>query len=577
MSQNKAAAMPHRLCRTDAANAAILCRVSGEEQKDNSSHDRQERVGREYCARKGYNVVTVKREAFSGAFVLARSDYNELLSMAADGRISVIVVDIPDRLGRGDVIAKCELLAELNGARVEYATPGRDTNTVEGMVLKATDQLVSGIERLNIRRRFISGKYERARQGRIIATHHRPYGYKFHVQRNDKGKVVSSELVIVPDEAATMKRMYEWLVYEGVTVHGIAKRLNALGIPTMSMLEGNHGRRAAVSEDGKGQWRASTVASMFKRTTYKGEWRYGKVECQRIDAPGRIKQKQIVRSADQTVVVPCPAIVDSTLWDMAQDQLKANDRKFRRQTIETYLLRGRIHCAHCGQRMFGQHKKRKNGNTRYYRCGRAADGRPIDRCPARQVRADDIEETVWELVSQAVLDVDNLIAGWREIREETQRARRNLEMLIATLEAENQKTQGKLSKLLDLHLSDTIGESEYRAKRHELESETGKRDAQVVEYRERLAEMPALSPETELELRVFAAAIKDKLAGDVPDTTKEQIFDLLNLEVVFNASTNEVTASGYFGHSRSAQLSCRSRRADSSRSPGRYAGRSCNR
>jgi hypothetical protein len=61
----------------------------------------------------------------SGAFVLARSVYNVSLAMAADGQISVIVADIQDGLGRGDVIAKLELLAQMNGARDECTQPGR--------------------------------------------------------------------------------------------------------------------------------------------------------------------------------------------------------------------------------------------------------------------------------------------------------------------------------------------------------------------------------------------------------------------------------------------------------------------
>ena len=97
---------------TQLINAALLARVSGESQRDNSSHESQLGRCRAYCADHGYTIVTERKEVFSGAFVLARSDFNDLLEMGAAGEIEVIVVDIPDRLGRGDVIAKCELLAQ---------------------------------------------------------------------------------------------------------------------------------------------------------------------------------------------------------------------------------------------------------------------------------------------------------------------------------------------------------------------------------------------------------------------------------------------------------------------------------
>ena len=49
----------------------------------------------------------------SGAYALARSVFAELLDMAAAGTIQVIVVDVPDRLGRGDAISKLEYMSTM--------------------------------------------------------------------------------------------------------------------------------------------------------------------------------------------------------------------------------------------------------------------------------------------------------------------------------------------------------------------------------------------------------------------------------------------------------------------------------
>src|SRR5688500_699239 len=106
--------------------AAVMARVSTGRQLDNTSPDEQIRRGREYCAGQGYQVVAERIEAMSGAFVRARSDIMALREEAEKGRLDVIVFDIPDRLGRGESISKLELLAQLHGARVEYARPGRD-------------------------------------------------------------------------------------------------------------------------------------------------------------------------------------------------------------------------------------------------------------------------------------------------------------------------------------------------------------------------------------------------------------------------------------------------------------------
>lgn len=54
--------------------------------------------------------------------------------------------------------------------------------------------LVSGIERLNIRRRTMGGRNSWARKGRVIASSFRPYGYQFHKTFDSvSGRKVKSE------------------------------------------------------------------------------------------------------------------------------------------------------------------------------------------------------------------------------------------------------------------------------------------------------------------------------------------------------------------------------------------------
>ncbi len=46
-------------------NAIIYCRVSSDEQAENTSLDNQERILRAYCNNNGYNVLFCAREDFS--------------------------------------------------------------------------------------------------------------------------------------------------------------------------------------------------------------------------------------------------------------------------------------------------------------------------------------------------------------------------------------------------------------------------------------------------------------------------------------------------------------------------------
>ena len=384
---------------TSTQRAALYARVSTAAQLDNTSPDGQLRRARIYSAERGYEIVGQEVEDISGTFVLARSKFNALLDMGADGRLDVIVVDIPDRLGRGDAIAKLELLADLNGARIEYATPGRDTSTVEGLALKATDQLVSGIERQNIRRRTMEGKRDWARRGRIIASAYRPYGYHFLSTYDEHGHKLTCQLVEDESEARVVTQIFEWLVGEALTLRSLAKRLNALSV---------------VTRDGKPKWAPQTLSTLIRSTVYKGEWIYGKAIQKRFDTLDGVKRRRVgFRTEDDLVIVPCPAVISPELWEAAQAQLSENIKKFVKPTVHQYLLRGRIQCARCGSRLRGGGGRRRRGRREYLYyncCMKSGVAHP---CPSGGVNVRLLDASVWDFIVEALQHPERPAGGGR--------------------------------------------------------------------------------------------------------------------------------------------------------------------
>lgn len=190
------------------ANAALYARVSDPGQEDNTSLDGQLKACREFAVRQGWTIIKEVREIMSGAFVLARPEFNALLELANQGEVDVIVVDIPDRFGRGDAVAKLELLAEMSGTEIAYAKQQFDDSTIEGFVHKSTEVLVSGIERIKIAERTTNGRRNRAREGRVIASSFRPYGYTIVSKYDERGRKVSCTLEVVPDEAEVVCQVF---------------------------------------------------------------------------------------------------------------------------------------------------------------------------------------------------------------------------------------------------------------------------------------------------------------------------------------------------------------------------------
>jgi site-specific DNA recombinase len=528
--------MTKRAAKTSANDyqrAALYARVSTAGQVDNTSLDAQLRRAGIFAEERGYAVVARKREDIGGTFVLARSEFNDLLEMAADGLIDVIVCDIPDRLGRGDAIAQLELLTKMNGARIEYAQAGRDTSTVEGLALKATDQLVSGIERQNIRRRTMEGKRDWARRGRVIANPHRPYGYRYASTYDQLGRKQSCELEVVEDEAPHALAIYEWLVYEGLTLNGIARRLHAVGILTMT---------------GKPGWARQTIHNILTNSVYKGAWSYGKKITCNVDTLEGVKSKVTgKRSGDDLVTVACPAIVPAALWAAAQVQLAENQKKFRKPTVREYLLRGRVRCARCQGSMVAY---TTTGGYTFYRCWRRAavelqSSRAA--CPTKQLSGRLAEGLAWDTVLEALEHPERLLAGAAEQREEAARARRLIEQSLAALGVQAEKDAAGLQRVFEMVRDGDAPKNKYREEKARVEKREEEREKERADLRARLAETTVLSEDDEAYILDFARQVANRLHPDVPFTEKARLVDLLRVECIFDDRTGDYVVSGLMG------------------------------
>jgi site-specific DNA recombinase len=545
-------------------NAAILARVSTTGQKDNSSLEGQLNTCREYCDSRDYIVVSEKKEVMSGAFVLARSGFAELLDMAANGLIQVIVVDVPDRLGRGDAIAKLEYMAELNGARIEYVRGVNDTSTIEGIVLDSADKMLSGIERHMIKRRTMDGRKDRIAEGRIIAPPNRPYGYRIINERDQRGRKVSCTLEVVETEARIIRDIYDWCVYEGMTSNAIARRLNDRQIPRMSDTDAETKRWYLTLTKERTRfagWCRTQVVSILRNPLYRGQWRYSKKSTQRIDTVGKVKHKVTRKAADDASIltVAVPAIVPVELWQAAQEQLEENKRKFMHPPINDYVLRGRIRCGTCERAMNGHGIKYKTTTTRYYECRYSKSS--VGTCPSkvRYLRADNAEAAVWKSIRDVMQESDRLWLGVRKNNEANQQARRMLEQAIAAEQAEIDKINKKKERLLDLYESKGISKEKYFARLAEHQAEIDKHTKEKERIMERMGECAVLTPEQEMTLQRFQHEIAARMTDDVPAVDRMQLYDLLRVQCFYNSNTDDLLITGLFGETTVHEIDKQSR------------------
>jgi len=284
-------------------------------------------------------------------------------------------------------------------------------------VLKTEPDDVKGyaaqIERERIKERTLRGKRSRARMGFMVqATGKGLFGYRY--VRETKSRV------IYEPEAEIVRRIFD-ACRHGDTCYTIAVGLNDDGICTFA---GN-------------KWHPLTVKRMVTNPAYKGTTLFGRTK--RIPLGGkRFRLEQ--RNPEDWIEIPgvTPAIVSEGMFEAAQTML-SQPRRNPGRTSRRYLLTGHIECE-CGAPVVGSCL---NHSYRYYRCRSTwpTSTRPKT-CDGTYIRADRLEEAVWNKIRQILQDPEMIIAeikrqqgGSSVIEEETAR----LEASVRRLEEQEHR------------------------------------------------------------------------------------------------------------------------------------------
>ena len=357
--------------------AAIYARVSTEEQAQNFSIGNQLDQLRKYCQQRSYQAVGEYIDPGWSGTTLDRPALTKLLKDAKSNLLDVVVVYRLDRLFRSNrhmynTLAEWEEM----GISLASVTEPFDTTTTMGKAYLGMASTFAEWERNTFIERSRDGVRKAVEKGfysgGIVA-----YGYRLNPD--------TKKLEIDEPEAKVIRDMFRWLIEDRMTCYSIARRLNALHIPTRYTKDGRGIRGKAVA----GLWRPGRVYNMFRNPAYKGEWLYGKRGHNR---------KQLIHGI-------CPAIVSEVTYDAGQKRLKENNLWTDRTHRRPYLLRGLIKCGVCGHSFTGKYSRRANNTEdRYYRCNRNGQRGNLlsDRCYAPTVRGDVVEELVWEQICEFI-------------------------------------------------------------------------------------------------------------------------------------------------------------------------------
>jgi site-specific DNA recombinase len=275
----------------------------------------------------------------------------------------------------------------------------------------------------------------------------------------------------------------------GVTLHALAAQLTARRVPTPT-------RRPV--------WRPTTIRGLLTNPAYKGQAASGRLRT----APARRRKSALepvgrgvstrAHPAQEWIIVPVPALVAATQFDLVKRRLAANQRAARRSTTHPYLLRGLVSCGVCRLACTGVTRTATDTRYRYYRClgklAQVASGRSSC-CPARFIPATQLDELVWADLC-AVLRQPRLVAQALERAHSGAWVPQELRRRQATLRRVRASVTRQRQRLLEAYPAEVIDLACFQRPDQGLASQEADllaREREVAAQGERLVEVSAIA------------------------------------------------------------------------------------
>ncbi|MBI2839331.1 MAG: recombinase family protein [Acidobacteria bacterium] len=436
---------------------ALYARVSTKRQERAGTIASQIEALRKHAASQGYEIAeefVCLDDGVSGAS-LQRRGLDRLRDGAEAGRFDAALVLSPDRLSRkyAYLILILEEFQRL-GVQVLFLEqpPADDPHT---SLLVQIQGAVAEYERAKLAERYRRGKLHRARQGEVWWTSV-PLGYR-HVPRRDG---VPPHVVIDQEKAEVIREIFHWHADEGITIRQIAKRLTLAGV---------------VPSQGGRAWGESTIHRILRSEAYLGTLYYNRTQTisvigENAESRGRSPRIHILtRPKAEWISLAIPPIIDHATFERSQSRHGPN-RQFspRRLKKERWLLRRLLRCAKCGRKYACVSDAKRPDLVRryYYRCGKSADFSGAPRCRPCHVRAEPLDELVWNEIRQHLLDPRLILKVHTQLKEARPLDGDLLACQIQATEKRMRQAEAERRRLLDAFQAGFVRQEEFEERAH---------------------------------------------------------------------------------------------------------------
>lgn len=355
-----------------------------------------------------------------------RPELNKLVKAIGSKEVQGVFIYGIDRLSRD--FLEYRLLKELiikNEIRLFDTSGEVDLASASADLLNDIKSLLGEFETKQLASRVKDNLLKSAEKGHAGGGPLLNYGYK---------KAEDRMLVVDEKEAETVRLIYQMCI-DGKGSKVIANTLNEMSIPTKRNSVKKGQMKVKGKEKTEFNWRDAVIYRILTNPIYKGVRLY--------------KGKELT----------APAIIEPTIFDTVQEVLK--EWKHNKDTTNKYfyLLKGKVICGGCYNRMYG--RKREDLSDNQYIC--SSQRHKGEYCGTRGINIDFLNEMVWNYL----LKLDTEVKKYFDWYESTDQ----IKMAYASLKSIRQKevaTSEKIEKLIDSNLEGNIKNEFYVKKMKEL-------------------------------------------------------------------------------------------------------------
>lgn len=388
-------------------------RMSTDKQEDSPA--RQRRDIESLAERMNYRITSwYEDHGLTGTESANRPEFRRLLDNAKSGKFQAVLLSEQSRMSREDVFDAMVHWKLLRDAGVKIVTCQRgelDFSNLGGVITAIVDQYGAREESVKLAQRVTSGQRLKAKQGQRIGGI--VFGYDREII-DDAGKTVKRihfhdrfrkpptwRTKLVPSDDHDAVKGIQWAfdaIRQGQSIGYVMRGLNQRGLTTTY----------------RKPFTFSSTINLLTNPAYAGILRVGKYSRSKfcsVAEDGLI----IVENAHEPLVSPDE-------FERVQQILLERKGRSPRARAGTYILSPIVTCLHCGIRMYGVRRTKREKHVAFYQCNPSPGVVPYDpNCPHPAVRADRLETFVLDMIRERLLNA----GAEQQIREAIVRAKRN--------------------------------------------------------------------------------------------------------------------------------------------------------